>query len=205
MVKLWMTLPITMIAAARPRMPRESCVPNFSRRWVSGVSTCSMSEIIDWIRPISVDGPVAVTTPTPVPAETMVDEYAIDCRSPMPASTSTARVSLLAGTDSPVSADSSIRRFVASSSRMSAGTRSPDLIDTTSPGTRFSASTSTHSPSRRARACSDSMFRMPASALSALPSWTNPTTALITATATMTAKSIQSPRIAFSTPAPMRM
>ena len=46
---------------------------------------------------------------------------------------------------------------------------------------------------------------MLASAFSARPSWMNPTSALITATAMITAKSSQSPMIALSAAAASRM
>src|SRR6516165_2931199 len=60
-------------------------------------------------------------------------------RSPTVAFAGTASVPLSAGTDSPVSAASSVRRFLASTSRKSAGILSPDSRVTTSPGTSCSA------------------------------------------------------------------
>ena len=79
-------------------------------------------------------------------------------------------VDLEAGTDSPVRADSSMRRLLTSMRRRSAGTRSPDLRRTMSPGTRASASIWDHAPSRRAWAWRESILRMPSRACSALPS-----------------------------------
>ncbi|MBN9172304.1 MAG: hypothetical protein J0I50_10480, partial [Microbacterium sp.] len=148
---------------------------------------------------------VPVTIPRPCPAETIVPENAIEARSPTPAPAATGAMSFDAGTDSPVSAASSIRSWKDSIRRMSAGTLSPGIRRTTSPGTRSAAGTVVHAPSRRAVASADSIPRMPASAFSARPSCTYPMTALITATATMTQKSSQSAMIALMAAAPSRM
>ena len=56
-------------------------------------------------------------------------------RSPTVAFCADAAVDLSAGTDSPVSAASSVRRFFTSARRRSAGILSPDSSSTTSPGT----------------------------------------------------------------------
>ncbi len=204
-VKSWKTRPMITMTTAIARMSTASSLPNRSSWRVSGVARLRTSEIIVWIRPISVAVPVAVTTPTPWPAATSVLEKSMLDRSPTPASAPTASTFLAAATDSPVRADSSTRRFVAWISRTSAGTRSPERTRTTSPGTTSSASTRAHAPSRRTSALTDSMFRMPSSALSARPSWMNPIAALITATARITVKSTQSPRIALSTAETSRM
>ncbi len=82
-----------------------------------------------------------------------------------------------AGTDSPVSAASSVRRFFASASRRSAGTLSPDSSNTMSPGTRSSAGVMRVSPPRTVRASAESMLRIESSAFSALPSWMKPSSA----------------------------
>ena len=197
--------PTSTMTTAMARMRTASALPNLSSCRVSGVSRLLTSEIIVWMRPISVASPVAVTTPVPCPAATSVPENSMLVRSPTPASAPTASTRLVAATDSPVSADSSTRRFVACSSRTSAGTLSPDRTRTTSPGTTSSASTRAQAPSRRASACTDSICRMPSSALSARPSWTKPMAALMTATARITVKSTQSPRIALSTAETSRM
>ena len=110
--------------------------------------------------------------PRPWPAETIVPENAIDVRSPTPASARHGIAAFEDGTDSPVSADSSMRSWNAWKSRTSAGTLSPGTSRTTSPGTRSAAGTVAQAPSRRALASADSILRMPASAFSARPSWT---------------------------------
>ena len=89
-----------------------------------------------------------------------------------------ASVVLSAGTDSPVSAASSVRRFFTSARRRSAGTLSPNSSSTTSPGTSSSAGIMRVSPPRRVRASADSMLRIESSAFSALPSWMKPSSAL---------------------------
>ncbi len=105
------------------------------------------------------------------------------------------------GTDSPVRADSSTWKFFVSNSRRSAGTRSPEASSTTSPGTRRSASSAWRWPSRRTRACSESMSRMASSALAALPSWTKPISALTTTARRITALSTQKPSSAVTSEA----
>ena len=91
-------------------------------------------------------------------------------RSPTVALVATASVLLSAGTDSPVSAASSVRRFFASMRRRSAGILSPDSRSTMSPGTSCSAGIMRVSPPRSVRASADSMLRIDSSAFSALPS-----------------------------------
>ena len=83
-----------------------------------------------------------------------------------------------AGTLSPVNADSSICRDVASMSRPSAHTSSPAVSSTTSPTTTWSASTLTSDPSRRTRAVVLSIDCSAFIALSALPCWRSPPNAL---------------------------
>src|SRR5699024_4978078 len=77
--------------------------------------------------------------------------------------------------------------------------------DTRSPGTSDSASTTAHSPSRRACASRESIERMLSSACSARPSWMNPTVATARAAAAITAKFTQSPARAFRTAAVSRI
>lgn len=188
-----------------PRMTRVSTRPNASSCLVSGVVRLPAAPTSAWILPISVFSPVAVTMPLPWPADTMVPENAIDARSPTPASSDTAPTSFDDGTDSPVSAASSMRSCATDVSRRSAGTLSPGARRTRSPGTRSAAGMVVHAPLRRAVASADSMPRMPASAFSARPSCTKPMTALITATAMITQKSSQSPITALIAAAPRRM
>ena len=117
--------------------------------------------------------PVAVTTTSARPRTTVVfmktDECAVAERASRPPARDVASFST--GTDSPVSADSSIERLAATISRPSAGTRSPASSSTTSPGTRSSVITSTMSPSRRTRTLDTSIFSRAARALEALASW----------------------------------
>ena len=79
------------------------------------------------MRPSSVSLPVATTTPVARPDTTIVPENAMLSRSPTVALAGTGSVFFSAGTDSPVSAASSVRRFFASMSRRSAGILSPEL------------------------------------------------------------------------------
>ena len=99
-------------------------------------------------------------------------------RSPTVEFAATGSVVLSAGTDSPVSAASSVRRFFTSVRRRSAGTLSPDSSSTTSPGTSSSAGMRRVSPPRMVRASAESMLRIESSAFSALPSWMKPSNAL---------------------------
>ena len=166
------SLPIATMTTAITAMMPANCLPKAAIWRVSGVSKVSMSASRVVIRPISASGPVAVTTPTPWPAATIEEENSMDDRSPTPVPAATGSTDLADGTASPVSADSSTRRLLASTSRRSAGTRSPGVTRTRSPGTSSSAGTATHSPSRRTCACADSMLRIPARACSARPSCT---------------------------------
>ncbi len=125
-------------------------------------------------------------------------------RSPTVAFSATASVVLSIGTDSPVSAASSVRRFLTSTRRRSAGMRSPDSSSTTSPGTSSSAGIRRVSPPRMVLASAESMLRIESSAFSALPSWMNPSRALRITTPRMTAASSHRPTISFTKPAPSR-
>ncbi len=187
----WSSQPSPNRAAAANTMMRLSTLPNEFICLVSGVSRVSTSLSMSLIRPISVSWPVATTTQRPEPPATIEEENAIERRSPTPAPASTASVDFSAASDSPVSADSSMRKLLDCTRRRSAGTRSPLRSRTMSPGTISSASTSVHDPSRRTVALGESMSRMPSSAFSARPPCTKPMTALITATAAMTMVSTQ--------------
>ncbi len=138
--------------------------------WRSGVFSSSISPSIAPMRPISADCPVATVAPTPRPAATSVPENAIEARSPSGASRRTGSTSLTTATDSPVSAASCTRRPRTSSSRRSAGTRSPASSRTTSPGTSSPADTVCRLPSRKTEASAESIARTAASAFSARPS-----------------------------------
>ena len=123
-------------------------------------------------------------------------------RSPTVAFSATASAVFSAGTDSPVRAASSVRRFFTSTRRRSAGTLSPDSSRTTSPGTRLSAGIMRVSPSRRVRASADSMLRMESSAFSARPSWMKPSKAFSSTTPRMIPASSHRPSISLVKPAP---
>src|SRR5215472_11101361 len=112
------------------------------------------------MRPSSVPLPVATTTPVPRPDETKVPENAMPFRSPTVAFSATALIVLSIGTDSPVSAASSVRRFLTSTRRRSAGMRSPDSSSTTSPGTSSSAGIKRVSRRRIVLASAESMLRI---------------------------------------------
>ena len=146
---------------------------------VSGVSSLAVAESMCAIFPTSVSLPVPVTITTPLPCVTGVCMNAMfDC-SPGPISLpERISASLAAGTLSPVSADSSICSALADTIRPSAGTSSPAAIRTTSPATSCSAGISASAPSRRTRAVAFIIDWSAFIALSALPAWRSPTSAL---------------------------
>ena len=145
---------------------------------------------------------MATTTPVARPDTTMVPEKAMLSRSPTVDFSVTGSVVFSAGTDSPVSAASSVRRFFASARRRSAGTLSPDSSSTTSPGTSSSAGIMRVSPPRVVLASAESMLRIESSAFSALPSWMKPSSALRSTTPKMIPASSHRPSISFTKPAP---
>ena len=205
-MSMWWTIrPMRTMTTAMTPIPIAMYFPSFASLRDRGVSISSTSSTILVMRPISVFIPVAVTTPTTLPLETMVEEKIIEERSPTPASEPTGRLSFSLGSDSPVRAASSTRKFVDSSIRRSAGALSPAARRTMSPGTRSSAGTFTHAPSRSTSASRDNIFLMPSRAFSACPSWMNPVSAIATAATRMTVKSTQSPIIAFNPADPSRM
>lgn len=165
------TIMVRPAAAVIHRVSRSSSL-------VSGGTSFSVADSIPEILPSSVSTPVAVTIMTPLPWVTGVFMNAVLVRSPgdspLPRS---APVSFAAGTLSPVSADSSICRALASMSRPSAGTWSPAEMSTTSPSTSCSAGISASLPSLRTRAVAFIIDFSAFMALSALPSWRRPTTA----------------------------
>ncbi len=131
--------------------------------------------------PTSVSMPVAVTTNVPVPRVAFVFMKTMPLRSPSGTSSPvTASVPLETGTLSPVSADSAISSVAAWSSRPSAGMMSPASTDTMSPGTSWSAGSSSSRPSRRTFALMIIIFWRAATAAAALPSWFRPSTAFRT-------------------------
>jgi hypothetical protein len=149
--------------------------------------------------------PVATTTPRARPLATVEPVNAMPVRSPSPASASTRSVPLTAGTDSPVSRDSSISSAVVDTSRRSAGTRMPDSSTTRSPGTTSALSISHSWPSRTTRAVGLTSSISASTERSALRSWYSPIDALSARTAAITAVSTSSPSTSVSAPASRRM
>ncbi len=167
-----------MIAMVSPAAAAIHSV-NVSSCLVIGVFSSGVDFSIPEMLPTAVSAPVPVTIMTPAPCVTGVFMNAMFTRSPRPGSASVMTATLLeAGTLSPVNADSSICREVASMSRPSAHTSSPAASRTTSPTTTWSASTLTSVPSRRTRAVVLSIDCRAFMALSALPCWRNPPSAL---------------------------
>jgi hypothetical protein len=148
---------------------------------VSGDSSVAVLASIPEILPSSVPAPVAVTIMVPLPWVTGVFMKAMLDWSPGPSSASdSGPASLGAGTLSPVSADSSICSALAAMILPSAGTSSPALMITTSPGTTCSAGIADSVPSRRTRAVAFIIDLSAFIALSALPSCRRPITAFST-------------------------
>ena len=125
-------------------------------------------------------------------------------RSPTVALSGHGAVDLSEGTDSPVSAASSVRRFLTSTRRMSAGILSPDSRSTMSPGTSSSAGIRRVSPLRRVLASAESMLRIESSDFSARPSWRKPSRPLMMTTPRMIAASSHRPIISLMKPAASR-
>ena len=126
------------------------------------------------IRPSCVRPPVAVTSTVPYPADTSAPENTNGRSSPPGANgpDSPSRAARLrTGTDSPVSSDSSTDRSLASSTRASAGTRSPSRNSTRSPGTTSRPAMRTCCPSRTTSARGLDRSRRASSARSLLRSW----------------------------------
>ena len=105
-------------------------------------------------------------------------EKTIVARSPSGASSAmTASAAFSEGTDSPVSADSSLLRLTLRISRASAGTKSPASRRMISPGTSSAASMICSAPSRSTRAWGADRPFSASSAFSALLSCITPTMA----------------------------
>ena len=157
------------------RDPQRQRVQLLGQRGLQVGADFSIPEMV----PTAVSAPVPVTIITPLPCVTGVFMNAMFDWSPRTGFGSVITSVLFeAGTLSPVSADSSICREVASISRPSAHTSSPAASRTTSPTTTWSASTLTSVPSRRTRAVVLSIDCRAFMALSALPCWRNPPSAL---------------------------
>ena len=116
-----------------PTIITDTDFPNLAVCLSKGVVISSTSDIISLILPISVSFPIAITTPMPVPALTVVLEKAILILSPNMVSRGKAPTFFSEGTDSPVKGDSSIFKLSTLNKRKSAGTLSPGLNKTMSP------------------------------------------------------------------------
>ena len=128
-------------ASSAMRRPSEP-----SWRW-SGVSVRAAPASIPAMRPISVRMPVRTTRSSALPRETVVFmNTRFTCSATGSSSLSSRSEIFSTGADSPVSTDSSTARLAVTTSRPSAGTRSPGSSNTTSPGTSPRASISTTWP-----------------------------------------------------------
>mmetsp|Transcript_64460 Transcript_64460/g.165865 ORF Transcript_64460/g.165865 Transcript_64460/m.165865 type:complete len:205 (+) Transcript_64460:565-1179(+) len=171
-----------------------SSSPKSSSFFCSGVCSSSVaaSFTASWITPISVSMPVPTTMPQQAPLDTVVDEKSMLVLPWITQSFSvTGSTSFDTLCDSPVSWDCSMRMVVVLRliSRMSAGTLSPTLTSTTSPGTTSSASMLCQEPSRSTMAESGCSFFSASSAFSALDSCHTPTKAFATRISRMTSGS----------------
>ncbi len=110
-----------------------------------------------------------------------------------------------AGTDSPVSMDSSALNSMVLISLRSAGTRPPEASKTMSPGTTSSPLISISLPSRSTRALATTILLRARTFFSALYSWMKPTMALINKIARITPVSLYSSRKAVTTAAMRRI
>ncbi len=127
--------PIKNITAQIAREAIPSVLPSSASLTCSGVIVFS-SSIMEAILPISVFIPVPATTIFPLPYTTVVPVNTMFSLSPIGTSLpSSESVCFSTGTDSPVREDSLTLRFATSTSRPSAGTKSPASISTISPWT----------------------------------------------------------------------
>ncbi len=133
--------------AATESTVTEIIFPSFAMVLSNGEATVSERFKRSAIFPISVFIPVATTTQRARPATQNVEKCAVFSRS---ASTDFLTIAsrFFTGRDSPVSADSSQRKFSLSKIRQSAGIISPSSISTISPTTRSHASIKITLPSR---------------------------------------------------------
>jgi hypothetical protein len=139
---------MTKMAAVSTPATRTSSMENLrSPTWNSVSGWCSPRPRA--IRPNSACPPVAATTPVPEPARTTVPISAQQLSSASGVPAGTASGDFSAGTDSPVSTDSSHSSPAVASSRTSAGTTSPSCKSTTSPGTSSVTSADRGCPLRR--------------------------------------------------------
>ena len=188
------TSPTTPISAVSVSAAQTNCVDRRASFLSSGELPGSASSTSCDMRPSSVESPVAVTTPTPLPRVSAVPLNSIEVWSARRASSGTGCTYLCTATDSPVSVDSSAARFEASTSRRSAEMASPASISMMSPGTISSADIMRAWPSRRTRAEREPRARSPSIERAAFNSVRKPISALTASTATMDAPSSSSPK-----------
>ena len=191
--------PMAKISPQMAATPRPNTLPVCFRRFCKGVSGELSWSSSPAILPMAVSMPVAAAIPTPAPAEIPVPAKTVFLLSARGAFFwQTAPASFSTGRDSPVRADSSAVSSTVRRRRRSAGTRSPALRMTTSPGTSCQLSTVCFLPSRSTRALGEDSFFSASMALSARSSWTVPITALHTTIARMMMESTysRSPRMA---------
>ncbi len=170
-------------------------LPNCSNfRW-RGVIMTSAFWSKSAICPIAVFIPIPTTIPVPLPLVTRVPINAILSWSPSGTSSpGKAFICLATGKDSPVSADSSISRLLASIIRRSAPMRSPLENFTMSPTTSSLDGNLTHFPSRMAATWgAESSFNAWRD-FSAFLSWKKPRNPLITTMAIIAIASMYSPK-----------
>ena len=150
----------TNSAAIIARMMAKIALPSLSICTSSGVRCFSMPAIIWLMWPSSVSWPVAMTTPTPPPALTVVPEKTRFVRSPSGNSPFSGFVCLSTTVDSPVRIASSTRKLCASIKRISAGIRSPARNTIISPGTISVVGIVSWLPLRITRASLESILRI---------------------------------------------
>ncbi len=156
-----------------------SLCPNFDSLFCRGVRTSSSSCSKEAIFPSSVFIPVETTMPVPRPYDTVVPLKAMFTLSPSGINfSSSVHMLFSTGTDSPVSAASSIFNFAASVSLISAGIILPASSMTMSPGTIPEAGTLFILLSLYTKAFGAAIFFKALMAFSALYSCTNPMIAL---------------------------
>ena len=167
---------VTLITMAMAITAMPSSLPVRSSSLCSGVATSSVAWSEPAILPISVAGPVAVTSARPRPAAIAVPLKTMLVRSAIPVSPSSGALFLETGVLSPVRADSATRSAIDSSTLASAGMVSPSSRSRTSPGTSSVAGTTRCCPSRSTRAVGAVMASSAATACSARLSCTKPST-----------------------------
>ena len=145
------------------------------------------------ISPICVRGPVSQTSARARPRVTPVPAKIIEACSASGVSSSTGSICFATGRDSPVRADSSTSRELASTRRASAATRSPSPTSRTSPGTTSCAGSSRRDPSRMTSAVCVNACESARIARSALSSCQKPSTPFSTRIAAIAIPSLVSP------------